>query len=163
MRAAAFARRAHEGQFRKYDGRPYIVHPEEVATIVADHGGSPEMQAAAWLHDVVEDTPVTIEQIEAEFGLLVAFYVGSLTDSESGNRAQRKEASRRRLSTSGRSVQTIKFADMLSNGPSIRDHDPDFWKVYRYEIALALSVMLDGDSILRHRVYLMIEQEDRPC
>ncbi len=59
--AEEWATELHEGQFRKYTSEPYIVHPRAVARLVADHGGSPDMVAAAWLHDVVEDCNVTID------------------------------------------------------------------------------------------------------
>ena len=64
-RAKAFATQAHASidQRRKYTGLPYIVHPEAVAELVEATGAGPEVVAAAWLHDVVEDTPVELEQI----------------------------------------------------------------------------------------------------
>ena len=55
--AKMMAGKAHEGQFRKYSGLPYIIHPIEVATTVEAYGGTDEMIAAALLHDVVEDCP----------------------------------------------------------------------------------------------------------
>src|SRR5688572_2066454 len=81
-RARGFAERAHAaiGQRRKYTGEPYIVHPIAVAELVRSVPHTPEMIAAALLHDVVEDTPVTLAQIEAEFGPVVADLVDWLTD-----------------------------------------------------------------------------------
>lgn len=81
-RAHAFATDAHGDidQRRKYTGEPYIVHPIAVAELVRSVPHTPEMIAAALLHDVVEDTPVTIEGIETEFGARVAELVGWLTD-----------------------------------------------------------------------------------
>ena len=66
IRAAEFARRAHASidQRRKYTHAPYIVHPKAVADIVAGVTDDPAMIAAAWLHDVVEDTPITIAEVE---------------------------------------------------------------------------------------------------
>lgn len=58
--AAAFAAQAHAGQVRKYTGEPYIRHPEAVAKLVQASGGDTAMVAAAWLHDTVEDTAVTV-------------------------------------------------------------------------------------------------------
>ncbi|GBQ92172.1 metal dependent phosphohydrolase [Asaia krungthepensis NRIC 0535] len=93
-RARIFATRAHAsiGQKRKYDGRDYIVHPEAVALIVATAGGRPEAVAAAWLHDVVDDTPVTQAEIDDHFGPDIGALVEMLTDvsrPEDGNRAMR--------------------------------------------------------------------------
>ena len=98
-KARVFATAAHASaaQLRKYTMEPYIVHPREVAGIVSQHGGSDAQVAAAWLHDVVEDTGVTIEIIKAEFGEEVADLVGWLTDvsrPEQGNRATRKAIDR---------------------------------------------------------------------
>jgi len=81
-RARAFATAAHAAvkQLRKYTGEPYIVHPAAVAEIVKSVRHTPEMIAAAWLHDVVEDTGVTLEAIESEFGADVTSLVFWLTD-----------------------------------------------------------------------------------
>lgn len=71
-KAKALAKRSHEGQTRKYDGQPYIIHPKAVAKTVEMNGGSDDMIAAAWLHDVHEDCGVSIETIEAETNASVA-------------------------------------------------------------------------------------------
>lgn len=79
--AFLFATAAHEGQTVKGTNIPYISHPMHVAAIVWEFGGTPEQVAAAFLHDVVEDTDHTIGDIEKEFGPLVAKIVGDCTDS----------------------------------------------------------------------------------
>ena len=81
-RARTFATAAHRdvGQLRKYSGQPYEEHLRRVAAIVAGVTTDAEVIAAAWLHDVVEDTPTTIEEIEREFGSGVRELVDSLTD-----------------------------------------------------------------------------------
>ena len=71
-KAAQFAIEAHRGTERRGKGFPFIIHPMEAATIVANITNDPEMLAAAILHDTVEDTEVTIEQIEELFGPRVA-------------------------------------------------------------------------------------------
>ena len=93
-KARIFATASHAAvaQLRKYTNEPYIVHPAEVFSIVSTvDGATEEMMAAAWLHDVVEDTGVTNETIRAMFGDKVAELVGWLTDvsrPEQGNRAK---------------------------------------------------------------------------
>ena len=85
-----FANLAHKGQKRKYTGEDYIVHPISVARLVEKHGGSLDQQAAALLHDVVEDTSHTLADINALFGHDIAELVRWLTDTskpEDGNRA----------------------------------------------------------------------------
>ena len=79
-RAADFAKTAHESidQRRKYTNEPYIVHPAKVAEIVSNVTDDENMICAAWLHDVVEDTPVTLADVRDKFGDDVAHLVLSL-------------------------------------------------------------------------------------
>lgn len=79
-KALIFATDAHKGQFRKYTGDPYITHPIAVSKIVATITNDEDMIAAALLHDTVEDTEVTLQQIEENFGSRVALFVENLTD-----------------------------------------------------------------------------------
>lgn len=144
-RAKAFATKAHAGQFRKYTGEEYIKHPEQVVKFLGEMGvKTPEVLAAAWLHDVVEDTPATMEDIYAEFGELVGDLVFWLTDTltpEDGNRAFRKAKARERLTRAPLEAQQIKLADFMSNGPSIAANDPDFWVVFKREVLETIEVM----------------------
>lgn len=78
MRAFDFAKKAHQGQERK-SGEPYFVHPYNVALILADFGADAETIAAGLLHDTVEDTGVTLEDIEKEFNKTIAFLVDGVT------------------------------------------------------------------------------------
>src|SRR6186997_1818080 len=100
--ARQFATAAHRGvgQLRKYTGQPYEEHLRRVAAIVEGFTDDREMIAAAWLHDVVEDTPATIEDIGREFGPGVRDLVDALTDvslPHDGNRAVRKAMDRAHL------------------------------------------------------------------
>ena len=152
-RARVFATAAHAavGQVRKYTFEPYIVHPAEVAKIVRDAGGTEVMVAAAWLHDTVEDTGVTIETIRAEFGVEVAELVGWLTDvsrPEHGNRAHRKALDRAHSAAAPAEAQTVKLADLIANTRSIMAHDAAFAKTYLEEKRLLLAVMTKGDARL---------------
>ncbi len=78
QKAYEIAKTAHEGQFRD-SGDPYIIHPLEVASIVVDLGMDSESVEAALLHDVVEDTDVTLPQIEKQFGKEVALLIDGVT------------------------------------------------------------------------------------
>jgi (p)ppGpp synthase/HD superfamily hydrolase len=150
-RTFAFAAHAATGQTRKYSGEPYIVHPAQVVEVVSTVEHTPEMLAAAWLHDVVEDTKVTIEQIEQEFGKTVADLVGWLTDvskPEHGNRAARKQIDRDHSAAAPPEAQTIKLADLICNTRDIVSQDPGFAKVYIAEKKLLLKVMDKGDKKL---------------
>ena len=148
-----FATAAHSAvaQLRKYTGEPYIVHPAEVVRIVSTVAHTDAMLAAAWLHDVVEDTGVTNEVIRAEFGDEVAELVGWLTDVsrlEQGNRAVRKAIDRAHSAMAPAAAQTVKLADLISNTRSIMAHDEKFARTYLEEKRLLLEVMTKGDPVL---------------
>jgi (p)ppGpp synthase/HD superfamily hydrolase len=147
------------GQLRKYTYEPYIVHPAEVAGIVASIGGTESQIAAAWLHDVVEDTGVTIEVIRAEFGDEIATLVGWLTDvsrPEQGNRAVRKAIDRAHTAAAPGAAQTVKLADLISNTRSIVEHDAKFAETYLSEKRELLKVMTKGDPVLLARAHEQI-------
>lgn len=153
LKADAFADKAHAAveQKRKYTGEDYIVHPREVAEIVATVPHTLEMLMAALLHDTVEDTNVTIEEVRAEFGDEVADLVAGLTDVSKptdGNRAVRKALDRQHTADAPADVQTIKLADLISNSRSILEHDATFAKVYLAEKDLLLEVLTKGDKTL---------------
>ena len=152
-RARQFAAEAHGSidQRRKYTGEPYIVHPIAVAEIVRSVPHTEEMLAAALLHDVVEDTPVSIEEIETEFGPVVAELVGWLTDvsrPSDGNRKKRKHLDLLHTAKSPPEAKTIKLADLIDNTLSISRYDRSFWPVYRREKEALLQVLKEGDATL---------------
>jgi (p)ppGpp synthase/HD superfamily hydrolase len=156
QRALEFAKAAHESidQRRKYTGEPYIVHPMAVAELVKSVPHTEEMVAAALLHDVVEDTPVELAQVRAEFGDEVATLVEWLTDvsrPEDGNRARRKSLDLEHTRHAPAAAKTIKLADLIDNTRTIKVHDPDFWKVYRREKLALLRVLKEGDGDLWQR------------
>ena len=84
QKAALFAAKAHEGMIRKGSRIPYIYHPMEVALIVAQMTDDPEVIAAAYLHDVLEDTSVTPEELEQNFGSRVLSFVMAESEDTSG-------------------------------------------------------------------------------
>jgi len=144
--ALVFATAAHAavGQMRKYTDDPYIVHPIRVATTVAKFGGTDEMIAAAYLHDVVEDTGVSIDDIQDMFGPVVARIVDGLTDvsvPEDGNRAVRKAMDRQHSADATYEAQFVKCADIIDNAHDIGDNDPSFNVVYRKEMLLLIQVL----------------------
>lgn len=152
-RAIIFATQAHEGQFRKYDGLPYITHPMEVMTLLPP-GSSEEMLIAALLHDVVEDTEVGYLDIRIQFGYEVMSLVHSLTNEYTKenypelNRAQRKALENVRLSQVEPGAQTIKYCDLISNTSSIAAYDPNFAVKYLEEKRQLLLVMKEGHKAL---------------
>jgi (p)ppGpp synthase/HD superfamily hydrolase len=119
-RARIYATEAHQriNHRRKYNNEPYHVHLSAVAKLVASVTDDKEVIAAAWLHDSVEDTQATLEDIEEVFGLPVAELVEELTDISKpgdGNRSTRKRIDRRHLSQASRRAKTVKLADLIDN------------------------------------------------
>src|SRR3989338_4557009 len=152
-KARLFAEAAHAGinQRRKYTGEPYINHPAAVVELVRSVPHTPEMIAAAWLHDVLEDTPAGLATIIIEFGAEVAILVNHLTDisqPSQGNRAARKAIDRAHTAKASPAAKTIKLADLIDNSRSIVARDPDFARVYIAEKALLLEVLREGDATL---------------
>ncbi len=155
-RAREFATNAHQriGQRRKYTNQPYHLHLAAVAKLVEEVSDDAEMVAAAWLHDTVEDTPATLDDIEKNFGQSVAELVEELTDiskASDGNRAARKELDRIHLSQASLRAKTVKLADLIDNSKDIRKNDERFARVYLSEMGALLKVLSDGDPILFKR------------
>ena len=143
-RVYATAAHAAVGQRRKYTDQPYIVHPIRVAEIADLYGGTDDMISAAYLHDVVEDTAVSIDDIEDMFGPAVALIVDGLTDvsvPEDGNRAVRKAMDRQHSADATYEAQFVKCADIIDNAHDIGDNDPSFNVVYRKEMLLLIQVL----------------------
>lgn len=123
----------------------------EVAGIVCSVPHDEAMVMAALLHDTVEDTETTIDEVRDEFGSDVADLVGWLTDVSKlsdGNRAIRKAIDCQHTSWAPARAKTIKLADLISNVRSILEYDPVFAKAYLPEKALLLEVLRDGDPVL---------------
>nr|WP_239078836.1 bifunctional (p)ppGpp synthetase/guanosine-3',5'-bis(diphosphate) 3'-pyrophosphohydrolase [Cellulomonas marina] len=117
-RAYVVAERAHRGQLRK-SGDPYITHPVAVATILAELGMTPSTLAAALLHDTVEDTEYSLDQLRREFGPEVAMLVDGVTklDKVTYGDAAQAETVRKMVVAMSRDIRVlvIKLADRLHN------------------------------------------------
>jgi (p)ppGpp synthase/HD superfamily hydrolase len=120
--ALGTAREAHAGQVRNGSGgRPYIEHPLAVAERVAEAGYDDEVLAAALLHDVVEDSELTVEQLRERFGAAVAELVDVLSDDESiESYADRKAEHRARVAVAREPALAIYAADKLTNVSTLR-------------------------------------------
>ena len=139
-RAVLFAVKAHAGTERRGKGFPYIIHPMEAAEIVATMTSDQELLAAAVLHDVVEDTDVTVEELRAEFGDRIADLVASESDafedgvSEEDSWHSRKRAAIDRLARASHDSKIVALGDKLSNMRAIaRDYaiqGDSFWNLF---------------------------------
>ena len=157
-KAKQFATTAHKriNHLRKYNNQPYSVHLSSVANIVASVTTDEVMIAAAWLHDVVEDTPATLYDVEKKFGKGVAELVENLTDISKpgdGNRQIRKAIDKQHISRATARAKTIKLADLIDNANDICKHDPEFAQLYMQEMNALLEVLDEGDTALYKRAW----------
>ena len=152
---------AESGQRRKYTDEPYIVHPAAVVELVRSVTDDPVMLAAAWLHDTVEDTATTLNDIENHFGPHVARLVEMLTDTaptQAKNRAARKMAHFRHTAQASPEAQTIKLADIIDNTRSIVSFDPHFARVYLIEKKIQIGLLKEGSEVLWRQASTNIEK-----
>ncbi|MCQ2102105.1 MAG: HD domain-containing protein [Fibrobacter sp.] len=139
-RAMNFAIKAHQGTERRGKGFPYIIHPMEAVAIVATMTNDQELLAAAALHDVVEDTEISCEDIRKEFGDRIAQLVANESDpeisgmSESESWKVRKQIAIDRLTRSSLDTKIVAMGDKLSNMRAIyrdyKTHGDEFWSIF---------------------------------
>lgn len=160
-----FADQAHGQQMRKYTPERYIVHPVRVMNICREYTNDVTMLAAALLHDVIEDTPVTKEDIHAfllnhmspEQASLTTKLVVELSDVyvkkdyPQWNRRKRKEKETQRQEKTSGDSQTVKYADIIDNSMEIVNHDTDFAPRFLYECRDILRRMNKGNPTLYKR------------
>jgi (p)ppGpp synthase/HD superfamily hydrolase len=144
-RAVEFAR-LHHGDQRRKTGVPYLEHLLEALQVLVEGAGiaSPDVLVAAVLHDVIEDTPVTLDEVSAEFGPRVAELVGWVTIPAPGP-AETKSAVRqaylRRLRDAPPDAVLVKLADRASNVQTLRNLPLDQQRSY-YEQTVSYIVPL---------------------
>jgi hypothetical protein len=135
--AAAFAAAAHAGQLRKGTPRPYIEHPAAVAATLDRHYGDPDLVAAGWLHDVLEDTHVARRDLEARFGERVTALVVAVT---------RPRFRPWRLPPDA-DVARLKAADLLSNitetTSDLEVAGPEVWRRFHGGARVKLAYYAD--------------------
>ena len=139
-KAMIFAINAHKNTERRGKGFPYVIHVMEAVEIVATITNDAELLAAAALHDTVEDTDVTIEQIRSEFGERIARLVSSESEtvveglSETDSWRMRKQAAIDRLGKAPYDAKIVAMGDKLSNMRAIaRDYHRDgdkLWSIF---------------------------------
>lgn len=163
--AINYAFMAHDGKIRKGDGKPAVYHALETMTIVMSLTNDEEVIAAAVLHDVVEDTPITLEEVKEKFGERVAFLVSSETEDKMRDRSatstwmeRKQEALNVIETTHDAGVKLIFLGDKLSNMRSFyflkktkKEHmwdafnqkDPELHRYYYRTIATYLKEFQD--------------------
>jgi guanosine-3',5'-bis(diphosphate) 3'-pyrophosphohydrolase len=134
VRAEKFATEKHDGQVRKGDPpEPYIKHPIAVARVLVDVGGitDEELLAAALLHDTVEDTKTTFEDLTREFGARVSSLVGEVTDDKSLDKEERKRLQIEHSANISPDAKTLKFGDKICNVRDVANKPPKDWSKTR--------------------------------
>lgn len=152
-RAADFAARAHVDQHRKGAAlEPYLNHLAEVAVMlsVATDGLDPVLVAAGWLHDTVEDTAVTLDDLVQRFGLEVAGVVAEVTDDKTIPRDERKRHSVLTIASKSRRAQYLKVADQASNIRALVTTPPTGWTLERQVTYVDWGVAIVERVVERH-------------
>jgi guanosine-3',5'-bis(diphosphate) 3'-pyrophosphohydrolase len=146
VKAKRFAEQKHEGQFRKFDGAPYVVHPKRVAEIVSQYKSSKEINSlisAALLHDTLEDTDTSYEELQKEFGTLVASLVLELSSdkNEMKKYGGKTEYLIHKTSNMTSWALVIKLADRLDNVSDFDIASPSFVKKYKAQTIQILKAL----------------------
>ena len=134
LRAASFAAKKHTNQKRKGDdAAPYINHPLEVANLLANKGNIDDYDVliAAILHDTVEDTATTKEEISELFGEKVCGFVLEVTDDKSLPKAERKQKQIEHAPHLSNGAKQIKLGDKISNITDVMNDPPAGWSKER--------------------------------
>lgn len=160
-RAHSFALERHSGQYRKFTNEPYIRHPEQVVCILAMYLGDVDLLTAAMLHDVVEDTHTTIQEVYSVFGDRVGNLVEELTtDSRQKRLLGKKIYMVNHINSLSEDAFTIKIADRLHNvmGLLHPKMSSDFIKWYMTETKYILD-NLDRDdySLIQNKLLDILE------
>lgn len=174
--AILFATHAHEGQIRKRAGHPYILHPMEVASILATMTNDLDVLSAGILHDTVEDCGVSLDTLREKFGDRVAALVQSETEDKLKDRPPEETWKERKLAslavlreTDDRGVKMLWLADKLSNmrsfarqhrvtGDKLWEHfhqkDPAVQAWYYHEVAACMTDLYDTDAYREYNTLL---------
>jgi len=134
VKATAFAARKHKDQRRKDDASsPYINHPVSLADVLVHEGGVTDLHtiAAALLHDTIEDTETTAEEIEAHFGMTVRTIVEEVSDDKSLGKKACKRMQIERAPSLSTQARAVKLADKICNLRDVVVNPPTGWELER--------------------------------
>ena len=133
LKATKFSALKHQNQKRKDGKTPYIIHPISVAMILAEIGGvdDKEILSAALLHDTIEDTDTTADEIEREFGARVRGVVEELTDNKLLSYSERKQLQIDHAPKLSKDSTLVKIADKISNITDVINESPPEWDINR--------------------------------
>lgn len=141
--ARQFAEQAHGDQL--YGTKPYIDHLQAVVDVLMEYNfdGDLPLLAAGYLHDVVEDTAVSLTEIETRFGTEIASLVYGVTNEPGTNRKERAAATYPKIRQDARRV-ALKLADRIANARNTKENSPGLFKMYRKEYDAFRSALQRG-------------------
>jgi guanosine-3',5'-bis(diphosphate) 3'-pyrophosphohydrolase len=134
LKALAFAAHKHRDQRRKdAEASPYINHPIALADVLVNEGGVTDFEVlcAALLHDTVEDTATTHEELSNAFGSRIARIVAEVTDDQALPKAERKRLQVEHAATISREAKLVKLADKICNLRDVVERPPAKWDLQR--------------------------------
>jgi guanosine-3',5'-bis(diphosphate) 3'-pyrophosphohydrolase len=134
LKALSFAAHKHRDQRRKdAEASPYINHPIALAQVLAGEGGVTDIEvlAAALLHDTIEDTDTTGEELEREFGRRIAAMVAEVTDDTALPKADRKRLQIEHAGSLSEGARLVKLADKICNLRDVAERPPSRWDLQR--------------------------------
>ena len=134
LRAASFAAHKHRAQRRKdVDASPYINHPLALASVLTSEGQitNAATLCAALLHDTVEDTETTFEELESEFGAEIASIVREVTDDKTLDKPERKKQQIEHAAHASPKAKLVKLADKICNVRDVASSPPAHWPLQR--------------------------------
>jgi guanosine-3',5'-bis(diphosphate) 3'-pyrophosphohydrolase len=134
LRALAFAAHKHRDQRRKdAEASPYINHPIALAEVLAEEGAIADIEvlAAALLHDTIEDTATTAEELRATFGARIAGLVEEVSDDQSLEKADRKRLQIEHAAGLSAGAKLVKLADKICNLRDVAERPPAKWDLER--------------------------------
>jgi len=134
LKALTFASQKHKDQRRKdHAASPYINHPISLANILCNEGHVTDVEVicGAFLHDTVEDTQTTPEELEAEFGKVIMDIVMDVTDDKNLSKEERKRMQIQHAEHASNKAKLVKLADKISNLRDVADNSPPDWSLER--------------------------------
>ncbi len=165
IKAVTFAAHKHRDQRRKdADASPYINHPLMLAHVLAFEGdvSDPDALCAAVLHDTVEDTATTFDELAVEFGANIAGIVREVTDDKSLDKQTRKQLQIEHAPHLSHSAKLVKLADKICNLRDILSSPPADWKADRkqayFDWAAAVVAGLRGANSKLEKVFDSVER-----
>jgi len=134
LKALTFAAHKHKDQRRKdHAASPYINHPISLANILCNEGhvADVEVICGAFLHDTIEDTETTLDELESEFGKVIRDIVMDVTDDKTLPSQERKRLQVEHAAHASNKAKLVKLADKISNLRDVADNPPPDWSLER--------------------------------